>query len=49
MGRFPDEAAVADATIEDLDEGTLKLFFLDRFATPLEKKGISADNIRSKY
>ncbi len=45
---FPDEAAVADATIEDLDEGTLKLFFLDRFATPLEKKGISADNIRSK-
>lgn len=34
----PDEAAVRDATLDDLDEGTIKQFLQNRFAMVLEKK-----------
>ena len=42
----PDEAAVKDALIDDLDENTLKLFLENRFSTVLEKKGLVGDVLR---
>lgn len=41
----PDEAAVKDARLEDLDEDTLKLFLQNRFSTVLEKKGMVGDTL----
>lgn len=43
-GRFaPDEAGVKDATINDLDAGTIKTFLGNRFEKVLEKKGLVGD------
>lgn len=43
-GNFaPDEAAVKNATLEDLDENTLKQFLQNRFSTVLEKKRMVGD------
>lgn len=42
----PDDAAVKDATLEDLDEDTLKVFLQNRFSTVLEKKGMVGDALR---
>lgn len=42
----PDEAVVRDATLEDLDEDTLKIFLQNRFSLVLEKKGIVGDVLR---
>ena len=39
----PDEAGVRDATINDLDEKTIKLFLGNRFERVLEKKGLTGD------
>ena len=46
-GNFaPDEAAVADATINDLDEQCLKTYLLNRFAVVMAQKGINEQNLR---
>ena len=46
-GNFaPDEAAVRDATIADLDEATIKKFLLNRFAVVMESKGVNEMNMR---
>ena len=42
----PDEAAVSDFTISDLDEQVVKRFLLNRFAVVMEKSGVSEVNIR---
>lgn len=42
----PDEAAVRDATLDDLDEGTIKQFLQNRFAMVLEKKGMIGDALQ---
>lgn len=42
----PDEAVVKDATLDDLDEDTLKIFLQNRFSIVLEKKGIVGDVLR---
>lgn len=42
----PDEAVVKDATLDDLDEYTLKVFLQNRFAIALEKKGLVGDALR---
>ena len=42
----PDEAVVRDATLDDLDEDTLKTFLQNRFSLVLEKKGIVDDVLR---
>lgn len=42
----PDEAVVKDATLDDLDEDTLKIFLQNRFSLVLEKKGIVGDVLR---
>ena len=42
----PDEAVVRDATLDDLDEDTLKIFLQNRFSLVLEKKGIVGDVLR---
>ena len=39
----PDEAGVRDATINDLDETTIKQFLGNRFDRVLEKKGLIGD------
>ena len=39
----PDEAGVRDATINDLDATTIKLFLGNRFERVLEKKGLTGD------
>ncbi|MCR5840758.1 MAG: putative DNA binding domain-containing protein [Bacteroidales bacterium] len=41
----PDEAAVSDASIEDLDENTIKLFLLGRFSKAFSKEDIDKDNL----
>ena len=42
-GNFaPDEAAVADASISDLDEHCLKTYLLNRFAVVMAKKGVNS-------
>lgn len=43
---IPDEAAVNDATIDDLDEKTLKLFLSNKFETALKTKGMTGDRLR---
>ena len=43
----PDEAVVRDATLDDLDEDTLKIFLQNRFSLVLEKKGIVGDVLRT--
>ena len=42
----PDEATVKDATLDDLDEDTIKQFLQNRFAMVLEKKGIIGDALQ---
>ena len=42
----PDEAAVKDFTIKDMDEHVLKKFLLNRFAVVMEKSGVSEVNLR---
>ena len=42
----PDEAAVNDFTINDLDEQVVKRFLLNRFAVAMEKSGVSEVNMR---
>ena len=42
----PDEAAVRDATISDLDEFTLKTFLASRFDKVLQRKGLVGDTLR---
>ena len=39
----PDEAGVRDATVNDLDATTIKLFLGNRFERVLEKKGLTGD------
>ena len=39
----PDEAGVRDATVNDLDATTIKLFLGNRFERVLEKKGLTSD------
>ena len=47
-GNFaPDEAAIHDATIADLDEVTIKKFLLNRFAVVMESKGVNEMNMRN--
>jgi len=40
---MPDEAAVNNATIDDLDEKTIKTFLNNKFETVLKKKGMIGD------
>lgn len=42
----PDEAAVKDATLDDLDGDTIKQFLQNRFAMVLEKKGMIGDTLQ---
>lgn len=42
----PDEAAVKDAMLDDLDEDTIKQFLQNRFAMVLEKKGMIGDALQ---
>lgn len=42
----PDEAVVKGATLDDLDEDTLKVFLQNRFSIVLEKKGLVGDALR---
>ena len=43
-GNFmPDEAAVNNATVDDLDENTIKTFLNNKFGTVLQKKGLTGD------
>lgn len=46
-GNFaPDESAVADATIDDLDESTIKEFLRNKFSSVLERKAMIGDKLR---
>ena len=46
-GNFaPDEAAVVDASISDLDEHCLKTYLLNRFAVVMAQKGVNEQNLR---
>ena len=42
----PDEAAVNDFTMNDLDEQVVKRYLLNRFATAMAKSGVSEVNLR---
>lgn len=42
----PDEAAVRNATLSDLDENTIKTFLASRFDKVLQRKGIVGDTLR---
>ena len=42
----PDEAAVRDATINDLDASTIKLFLENKFSIVLQKKGMTGDTLQ---
>ena len=42
----PDEMAVNDFTIKDLDEPVVKRYLLNRFAVVMEKSGVSEVNLR---
>ena len=42
----PDEAGVRDATIKDLDEGTIKTFLSNKFDKVLARKGLVGDAFR---
>ena len=46
-GNFaPDEAAVADITLRDMDENVIKTYLLNRFAVAMEQKGVNELNLR---
>lgn len=46
-GNFsPDESAVANATIDDLDESTIKEFLRNKFSSVLERKAMIGDKLR---
>lgn len=46
-GNFmPDEAAVNNATVDDLDENTIKTFLNNKFGTVLQKKGLTGDKFK---
>ena len=46
-GNFmPDEAAVNNATVDDLDENTIKTFLNNKFETVLQKKGMTGDKFK---
>lgn len=46
-GNFmPDEAAVNNATVDDLDEKTIKTFLNSKFETVLQKKGMTGDRFK---
>ena len=46
-GNFmPDEAAVNNATVNDLDENTIKTFLNNKFETVLQKKGLTGDKFK---
>ncbi len=46
-GNFaPDESAVVDATIDDLDETTIKVFLRNKFSPVLERKAMIGDKLR---
>ena len=46
-GNFaPDEAAVSDITLRDLDDQVIKTYLLHRFAAVMEQKGINEYNLR---
>ncbi|MBO4802606.1 MAG: putative DNA binding domain-containing protein [Bacteroidaceae bacterium] len=46
-GNFaPDEAAVSDIALSDLDENVIKLYLLNRFAVVMEQRGVSEQNLR---
>ena len=42
----PDEAAVRDATIDDLDEQTLKIYLLNRFESAIIRHDVNVENLR---
>ena len=42
----PDEATVQNATLDDLDDDTLKQYLQNRFAMVLEKKGMIGDSMQ---
>ena len=42
----PDEAAVNDFTVKDMDEQVLKKYLLNRFSVVMEKSGVSEANLR---
>lgn len=42
----PDEAAVLDATIDDLDADTIKLYLMSRFAPVFKGKNIDELNMK---
>ena len=42
----PDETAVKDFTLKDLDEQVVKKYLLNRFAVVMEKSGVSEVNLR---
>lgn len=46
-GNFsPDEATVGDATVDDLDASTIKLFLSNKFERVLERKGLMGDSLK---
>ncbi len=46
-GNFaPDESSVADATIDDLDESTIKEFLRNKFSSVLDRKAMIGDKLR---
>ena len=46
-GNFmPDEAAVNNATVDDLDENTIKTFLNNKFGNVLQKKGLTGDKFK---
>lgn len=46
-GNFaPDEAAVNDFTIKDMDEQVMKKYLLNRFAVAMERSGVNETNLR---
>ncbi len=46
-GNFaPDEAAVADITLRDMDENVIKTYLLNRFAVVMDQKGVNEQNLR---
>ena len=45
----PDEAAVKDFGIKDMDEQVLKKYLLNRFAVVMQKSGVSEVNLRGGW
>ena len=42
----PDEAAVNDFTIKDMDEQVMKKYLLNRFSVAMERSGVNETNLR---